>query len=97
MQQNPINHRAIDPFTFKHAAAGVLLGIVHVPLSTTAVLAIGWELIENPLKDRFPNWFPYPSHDSAANAVVDALAVVAGWAFARHLLMPLGSRALQQK
>jgi hypothetical protein len=55
---------------------------------------VGWELVENPLKDRWPKLFPHSSHDTPANATVDALAVLAGWAFARYVLTPRSERAV---
>ena len=75
-----INHDPVDRFTGAHAARGVVYGVAGVPWWAAAVAAVGWELAENPLKDRYPEWFPHASHDTAANATFDALAVMGGWA-----------------
>lgn len=78
-----INGAAVDRFTFGHAALGVILGLKEVPFWFAATVAIGWEVIENPLKDAFPDAFPVATHDSLANATCDALAVMAGRAAMR--------------
>lgn len=74
-----INGDPLDRYTIGHFAAGVLLGLGRVPLGWTIVLAIGWELVERPLKDAYPGLFPHASQDTFANAALDATAVVAGW------------------
>lgn len=81
-----INHVAIDRFTAAHTAAGVIAGIAGVPFWATALGAVAWEIAERPLKQFIPRAFPHPSQDSAANSIVDALAVCAGWAAARFVL-----------
>jgi hypothetical protein len=89
---NPVNRKPIDRFTLAHAAVGLLLGLGRVKAPAVAALAVGWELVENPLKDRYPQVFPHPSHDTAANATCDALAVLAGWALGRYALTPPAER-----
>lgn len=84
-----VNHKPVDRFTAAHAAAGLLLGLSgRVSFSSALLLAVGWELIENPLKERWPHLFPHPSFDSFQNSALDAVSVMAGWTFARYVLTP---------
>lgn len=80
-----VNGDPVDHFTFAHLGVGAIMGAVKLPWWAALGIAIGWELIENPLKDRFSKLFPHPSHDRPANAVVDAAAMMAGWGIARGL------------
>lgn len=86
-----INGDAVDRFTLGHFAAGVLMGLGRVPMPAVVVAAIGWEFIENPLKAAYPGAFPHASRDSIPNAVVDAAAVLAGYALIRALPPAKGS------
>lgn len=45
-----------------------------------------WELVENVLKDRFPELFPYSSHDSLGNSVADGGAAIAAYFATRAAL-----------
>jgi hypothetical protein len=87
-----INGDGVDRFTIGHAAFGVLMGLGRVPLWAAVAVAVGWELIENPLKDRFPEAFPHASHDTFENASMDAIAMVAGWGAVQFLPPEPGSR-----
>lgn len=78
-----INGDAFDRFTFVHFGVGVALGMVGAPWWVALPMAIGWELVENRLKDKFPELFPHATHDTLTNAVMDALAMTTGWAAAR--------------
>lgn len=78
-RRNEINGAPVDRFTIGHAAVGVIMGLKGMPFWAAATVAIGWELIENPLKDRFPDMFPVPTHDTFENAAFDAMAMMAGW------------------
>lgn len=73
------NADAFDRYTFGHLAAGVLLGLARARALPVIVLALGWEIIERPLKNALPSWFPYSSQDTPENAIVDAAAVLIGW------------------
>lgn len=74
-----INHNALDRFTIGHAAVGTIMGLARAPWWVALGVAIGWELLERPLKDEFPRLFPHATQDTVANAVVDAAAMVVGW------------------
>ena len=74
-----VNHDCVDRFTFVHATIGVVYGLVGLGFTSACVLAIGWELIENPLKAYVPRVFPNATRDTLRNALCDTLAVLGGW------------------
>lgn len=78
-----VNKEAVDAFTLAHIAFGALLGVIGVPWWVAAGFAVGWELLERPLKATTPAMFPNASQDSFANASFDALGMFGGWALAR--------------
>ncbi len=73
----------LDRYTVGHAAVGLLCGLAQLPWWGTVTVAIGWELVENPLKDAFPELFPDARHDRYANAAADATAMLAAYALTR--------------
>ncbi len=79
-----INGNPIDRFTLAHAAVGGVYGWFGLPWSAVVALAIGWELLERPIKDAVPELFPHPSQDTAENALLDAAAVIGGWWLVRR-------------
>ena len=79
-----INKDAIDRFTLAHFAVGYGLGRIGVSFPISAAIALGWELLERPLKEQRPNLFPNPSQDSAPNALIDVGAVLMGHIIARQ-------------
>lgn len=85
-----INANAIDRFTFVHAAVGGVCGASGLPFPLVAFGAVGWELVERPLKDRFPNMFPHSTQDTTVNALFDALAVMGGWWLGHYLRYKAG-------
>jgi hypothetical protein len=90
-QPGEINHDVVDRYTLGHVAAGLLFGLGRVPWWAALALAVGWELVERPLKDQYPHAFPYSSQDTVANAVGDIVAVMAGWGVIK-LLPPVSVR-----
>lgn len=80
-----INGNMFDRFTVAHAGVGVAYGLVGMPFWLAAVLAVGWEFAERPLKNEFPEFFPHSSQDTIANATVDSIAVIGGWWLASQL------------
>lgn len=74
-----------DRFSFAHMFFGVVSGALGSHPALTFTLAVGWEVAENPLKDRFPGLFPNHSHDTLANATGDVLATMVGWAIGHQL------------
>lgn len=99
MSEAGINQAALDRFTSAHAGVGVSIAVLGFPWWAALGLTIGWELIENVLKDKKPHLFPYSSHDSTENSVADAAAVMVGFVVTRHMmtrgLTPAGEAALR--
>ena len=75
-----INYPMFDRFSFVHFAIGVLYYFLGFQFPTAFILAVGWELIENPLKANLPQIFPHATADTIQNAVGDIIAVSSGWA-----------------
>lgn len=86
MSDTGINQVALDRFTSAHGGVGITLASFNVPWWAMLGITLGWELVENYLKDQKPHLFPYSSHDSAENSVADAAAVIVGFTVTRHLL-----------
>lgn len=82
-----VNKEAVDAFTLAHIAFGALLGIIGVPWWVAAGFAVGWELLERPMKATTPQMFPVSSQDSFANAAFDAVGMFGGWAAARGVMV----------
>jgi hypothetical protein len=74
-----VNYDFVDRFTFVHASIGVVYGLLGLNFVWTFALAVGWELVENPMKAYLPMIFPHASSDTLRNSVGDTLAVLAGW------------------
>lgn len=81
----PHEQAVIDCYTSGHAAVGVLYGsITPMPWWAALALAVAWEVVENPLKDRYPDFFPDAKHDRLPNAAFDAAAVMLGFWLGRR-------------
>lgn len=80
-----INHDAVDRFTPLHFGAGVITGLLGVPLPGAVTVAVGWEVLEVWLKRRAAWLFPHPSQDDFSNSLLDACAVVLGWGVGNYL------------
>ena len=78
-----INHKPIDRFTLVHALSGVVAAKLGLQPSTVIVLAIGWELLERPLKRKYGPLFPHPSQDTFINATLDAGAMIGAYYLVR--------------
>ncbi|MEZ4815495.1 MAG: hypothetical protein R3A80_09865 [Bdellovibrionota bacterium] len=74
-----INYSFVDRFTLVHFCIGSLYGLLGTSFVFVLLLAIGWELVENPLKVLFPKVFPEASADTLQNSIGDTLAVLSGW------------------
>lgn len=78
-----VNYDPVDRFTFAHVGVGAAYRLLGMPFWGAALLGIGWELLERPLRVRGvlrklkPDAYRY--QDTAENALVDALAVMGGW------------------
>lgn len=79
-KEGEINHVAIDRFTFVHFFIGIAYGLLGFEFWLAFLLALAWEIIENPLKFNFPVVFPRGTADTIQNAIFDIAAVMLGWA-----------------
>jgi len=75
--------RPVDRFTLGHAMVGFLASLAGVPWWGTLGFAIGWEIVENPLKRAVPGVFPQAIPDTLENAALDVAAMMAGFGAAR--------------
>ena len=73
----PANQPWVDRYTSAHAGLGVAFAYYGLPLWSLVAAAVSWELVENVLKDKMPGLFPYSSHDSLGNSIVDTSAAIA--------------------
>lgn len=87
-KEGQIDHHAIDRYTAAHAGVGFLMGVCRAPWWLALGTAVGWELVEGPLKRRYPEYFFQPTVDTPENAVVDAAAWVLGWGLGYRLTDP---------
>lgn len=78
-QPGEINYSFIDRFTLVHFSIGVIYARMGLGFWPMLILALFWEIIENPLKVKLPRMFPHASADTLQNSIGDFLAVVAGW------------------
>jgi hypothetical protein len=75
----------VDRYTVGHGMIGFLLGLASVPWWLTLAVAVGWEVVENPLKRAAPSIFPVGAPDTLANSTCDVAAWMAGYGLARAL------------
>ena len=78
-----INGDALDRFTLAHAASGAVAGALKSPWWATLAGALLWELVERPLKNKYPEAFPNSSQDTVPNAICDVAAIMVGWGAAQ--------------
>ncbi len=80
-----VNYPAFDRFTFVHFGIGLGYGFFGLSATIVVVLAVLWEIIENPLKANCPFFFPHATADTLQNILGDIFAVVTGWGLYRLL------------
>ena len=78
-----VNYDSVDRFTLAHAAIGAGYALLGLGLASVLVLAVAWELVENPLKATLPRLFPHATADTLRNAVGDVLATLVAWGVVR--------------
>ena len=81
-----INHALIDRFTLAHVSIGAGYALANFSFAIVLVLAVLWEVVEDPLKARLPRLFPNATGDTFRNATGDVLAVLCGWGAVQHLM-----------
>lgn len=74
-----VNYDLFDRYTVAHFATGIGLGVARLKWWQALMFAVGWEIIETPLKRAIPGIFPYSSEDTLKNAAGDAIGMMAGW------------------
>ena len=74
-----VNYPVVDRFTLIHAGFGALLSIMGASRNQALAVAIGWELIERPLKRTMPQIFPHSTQDTIPNMAGDAIANYLGY------------------
>ena len=75
----PENQIPIDKFTALHFLFGIGLAKINAELYQVLFAAVSFELLEDALKDRYPQMWPYASKDSKVNSLVAILATLAGF------------------
>lgn len=72
---------AVDPWTAVHLSAGLSMGLLDVGFWEMLVVNVGYELLENYVQRREvgKTFFGVSTPEHPANAVVDVVAVMAGW------------------
>lgn len=80
-----VNYDLFDRYTVAHFAAGIGLGVARLKWWQALIFAVGWEIVETPLKRAIPGVFPYSSEDTLRNAAGDAIGMMAGWGVWRLL------------
>ena len=73
----------IDRYSWGHFGAGFVAGFSRIGPMLTFAGSVAWEIVERPLKDRYPEYFFNPTQDTASNMIGDCLFVMAGWAVGR--------------
>jgi len=79
-----VNYSFVDRFTLVHATFGAGYAFLGLSFAVAVILALAWELVEDPLKAHLPVFFPHATGDRLRNAVGDFLAVLGGWFIVRY-------------
>lgn len=94
-----INQAPFDRYTFAHMGFGATFAGIGTPWWGTLAISIAFEMVEDRLKDTYPQAFPFSSHDSRRNTVGDTVALMAAYFYTQyHLkqgLSPAGQLALR--
>lgn len=80
-----VNYHFVDRFTLVHFMIGVGYGFLNLNFVVVVLLAVVWEIVEDPLKAHLPKIFPNATADTWRNLVCDAVAVVIGWSLVAFL------------
>lgn len=80
-----INYPPFDQFTAAHFVVGMALNALGLSRTQAAVVSVGWELVERPLKRELPSIFPHSTQDTLPNMIGDAIAMYLGYRTAEEL------------
>jgi hypothetical protein len=87
-----INHGPFDRWTLGHLGAGWGFGLFRAPWWVALGAAIGWEIIENPLKRHVFRSMVGSTQDTTVNSIVDMIVFMAGWGMVKALPPPVRRR-----
>lgn len=73
------NYAVVDGYTLAHLGVGAGVGAAGVGPWVALGITILWEILEDPLKRRLPEWFPVETYDTLVNQVGDSAAFMIGW------------------
>ena len=76
----------IDRYIIGHLAWGGILAASGVPFWGAFALSVGFEILEQPLKEHIPSLFPEPIKDPIGNQVMDTVGVLTGWSIIRYAM-----------
>lgn len=76
---NAANGRPFDRFSLLHFAGGAVMGMLDFRPAPALAAAIGWDVLERPLKDFFPQFFPVATQDSPRHVMCDVACVMTGY------------------
>ena len=79
------NTKPVDGWTVVHGTAGFVSGMVGSPWWLTLAGAVMWEVREDQIKARWPDYFPDATPDSGGNAATDVGAAMIGWYLAARV------------
>lgn len=87
-----INHGPVDRWTLGHIGVGWGLGLFRAPWWVALGVALGWELIENPMKKHVFRTMVGSTQDTFVNSAIDVAALMAGWGMIMALPPPVRRR-----
>lgn len=73
----------VDRYTLGHWCIGFVLGLWGVPATLALRISLGFERVEDVLKQVAPELFPVGLPDTRENSLNDTKAWMAGWKYAR--------------
>ena len=82
--------KAIDDYTWAHVFTGMVLACLNVKPGLMLVLAIGFEVIEEPIKQETRIFGDEPMIETEENQLIDVGAVIAGYSAIEILRKPVG-------
>ena len=78
-----VNLDPVDRWSLLHLGGWYLAGKNGVPPAVALAAILGWEVVENGVKDNFPELFVHPVHDSRENIIADIAIGLLGYHLGR--------------
>lgn len=82
--------KSYDDYTWAHVFAGMVLACLNVKPGLMLALAIGFEVIEEPIKQETRIFGKEPMIETEENQLIDVGAVIAGYGAIEILRKPAG-------